>query len=201
MSLLLLSACGDEPVDGIEEARRYAEATRLAAEDPAAARAICAQLSEERVRGECTIYTLDLQAIEDPHGALEVCASLEGWVRGECVFIVTDQLLDPTLCPRAAPYEAHCYDHVYSANLKNLQDELGRDALPYEDIDGVTRKLLGKLNLSQDYLPAWTLSWSYAFDAFEAAPPFPCAELPPSPSKQACRAAYAERWPEAVPPF
>lgn len=88
-----LSGCPAEDAEGPSDRERYQDSATLSATDPAAAAAMCVDIGDMALRGECTVFAV--RALGKIKGDTDaVCATLQGaadpWWHELCVFEAVD---------------------------------------------------------------------------------------------------------------
>lgn len=94
------------------EAERYARA--LKAGDPAACRA----LTDEDLRADCLLASVEAEGPARPERAAAICEELAAGVwQDECWFVLAERARRPELCEKAGRFQDDCRLHALSARI------------------------------------------------------------------------------------
>ncbi|MCP4804824.1 MAG: hypothetical protein GY913_19630 [Proteobacteria bacterium] len=179
----LLLACA--PTD----TERFVEAGL--ALDLASGHAACAGIADEELRGECAAHVVREHGATDGDLARTTCALGSASWADECVFLLAEELHDPsdpqataTLCQEAGRYSTSCLMHVWSGHAAALKRELG----PNEAADAFAPALDWAGPLASEDLArrGWGLFYRTELDVSVPLDVGACAGLP-DPHPRHCR--------------
>jgi hypothetical protein len=86
---------------------------QIALQNPEGAIDICAKIQAQSQKQEC-LFSSALQLQNSPTVREKICQELRNNERGECYFLLAEESNDPTLCPKAIPFENDCRLHIFS---------------------------------------------------------------------------------------
>ncbi|MCB9761426.1 MAG: hypothetical protein H6739_16405 [Alphaproteobacteria bacterium] len=124
--LLPLLGCGNAG-SSVDDAHAYAEALRLADQDPEAAIERCGDLSDPDMQASCVWSMAENLGDERPHLTEALCETLTGYERDECFFGLARAQQDLGPCAKAGRFQPHCERHLF---IPQLRAWLGRKPVP-----------------------------------------------------------------------
>lgn len=129
LTALLILACSSA-IEPLPDVDAYAEAARIAPEDPAAAADLCARVEGE-AGAECMALTAAEVSTSDLDLATQLCARVEEGVwRDECGFLVADGAVRSghvdeagPICAQAGRFADNCLMHVWKRHAAICVDQ------------------------------------------------------------------------------